>query len=151
MMLFSMIIYKIYSREIPFFVSWSSSDLQKSIRDCYQMRHEKRMLNSPDHILSLFELELQAAVLGDTEVGPAVAGLDGGVGEVAGVSPGQTRGHTVVRVTGRVTAGCRLLFPLARQGLGDGAAPHQIITGAVNILSEKNWKENVKNISSPFV
>lgn len=46
------------------------------------------MLNSPDHILSLFELELQPAVLGDTEVGPAVAGLDGGVGEVAGVSTG---------------------------------------------------------------
>ena len=95
------------------------------------------MLNSPDHILSLFELELQPAMLGDTEVGPAVAGLDGGVGEVAGVSPGQTRGHTVVRVTGMVTAGCRLLFPLARQGLGDRATPHQIITGAVHILSEK--------------
>ena len=99
------------------------------------------MLNSPDHILSLFELELQPAVLGDTEVGPAVAGLDGGVGEVAGVSPGQTRGHTLVRVTGRVTAGCRLLFPLARQGLGDGAAPHQVITGAVHILSGKTKLE----------
>ena len=104
------------------------------------------MLNSPDHILSLFELELQAAVLGDTEVGPAVAGLDGGVGQVAGVSPGQTRGHTVVRVTGMVTAGCRLLFPLARQGLGDGAAPHQVITRAVNILSEKKNKKKMSKI-----
>ena len=95
------------------------------------------MLNSPDHILSLFELELQPAVLGDTEVGPAVAGLDGGVGEVAGVSTG-LRGQTMVRMTGEmVTAGGRLLFPLARQGLGDGAAPHQVITGPVNILGEK--------------
>ena len=110
------------------------------------MRQEKRMLNSPDHILSLFELELQAAMLGDTEVGPAVAGLDGGVGQVAGVSPGQTRGHTMVRVTGRVTAGCRLLFPLARQGLGDGAAPHQVITRAVNILSEKKNKKKMSKI-----
>ena len=45
-----------------------------------------------------------------------------------------------------VTAGGRLLFPLARQGLGDGAAPHQVITGPVNILSEKiskDWTGNV--------
>ena len=108
------------------------------------MRHENRMLNSPDHILSLFELELQPAVPGATEVGPAVAGLDGGVGEVTGVTtglcqpPGQTRGHSMVRVAGgMVTIGSRLLFPLARQGLGDGAAPHQVVTGSVNILSEK--------------
>ena len=114
------------------------------------MRHENRMLNSPDHILSLFELELQPAVPGATEVGPAVAGLDGGVGEVTGVTtglcqpPGQTRGHSMVRVAGgMVTVGSRLLFPFARQGLGDGAAPHQVVTGSVNILSEKNRYQKI--------
>ena len=35
--------------------------------------------DSPDHILSLFKLQLESTVSGATEVSPAVPGLDGGV------------------------------------------------------------------------
>ena len=58
-----------------------------------------------------------------------MAGLDGGVGQVPGFGGGLSQLPGLLRVnTGRLAAGGRLLFPLTRQGLGDGAAPHQAVT-----------------------
>ena len=81
---------------------------------------------------------------GATEVSPAVPGLDGGVGQVSGVHrgpswfPGPNRVNTgVIMMRRRMTICARLLLPFTGQGLGDGAAPHEVVTGPVNILSEK--------------
>ena len=65
---------------------------------------------------------------GGAEISSAVAGLD------RGVWPGPPR-HT--RHTGQGGAGRgRLLFPLTRQGLGDGAAPHEVVTRPRHILDD---------------
>ena len=110
--------------------------------------------DSPDHILSLFELQLQSAVSGATEVSSAVPGLDRGVGQVSGVNrglPGQNRVKSVMMMR-RMTIRARLLLPFTGQGLGDGAASHQVVTGPVNILSQKNMLENLygKHVNPHF-
>ena len=65
---------------------------------------------------------------GGAEISSAVAGLD------RGVRPGLP-GHA--RHTGQGGAGRgRLLFPLTRQGLGDGAAPHEVVTRPRHILDD---------------
>ena len=104
--------------------------------------------DSPNHILSLFKLQLESAVPGATEVSPAVPGLDGGVGQVSGVLmgpsrlPAPNRVNTSVIMMRRMTIRARLLLPFTSQGLGDGAAPHEVVTGPVNILIEKYMHEN---------
>ena len=87
---------------------------------------------------------------GATEGSPAVPGLDGGVGQVSGVLrgpsrlPAPNRVNTSVIMMRRMTIRARLLLPFTSQGLGDGAAPHEVVTGPVYILGKKCVQENVK-------
>ena len=111
--------------------------------------------NLPDHILSLLELQLKSAVSGATEVSSAVPGLDRGVGQVSGVNrgpsrlPGQNRVNRV-KMMRRMTIRTRLLLPFTSQGLGDGATPHQVVTGPINILSEKKCVKNFEYFRNWF-
>ena len=66
--------------------------------------------------------------------------------------PAPNRFNTSVIMMRRMTIRARLLLPFTSQGLGDGAAPHEVVTGPVNILSKKCLHENAdgKYINPPF-